>query len=481
MPSLLIIDDEPNVRFSLKRAFQGNAIDITTAENGQQGIDAVRKHPPDAVLLDVKLPDRSGMDVFREIQTMDQRIPVVMITAHGSTHTAIEAMKHGAFEYLVKPLDLTELRRVVDRAMQASRLSRAVPITDSDSFPSVEDGYLVGRSRGMQDVYKAIGRVAPSDVTVLLLGESGTGKELVASAIVQHSRRANGPFLAVNCAAIPEGLLESELFGHERGAFTGAERRRIGRFEQASGGTIFLDEIGDMSGATQAKVLRLLQDQRFERVGGTEVIQTDTRIIAATNQDLSNLVLDGRFRRDLYYRLNVYSITLPPLRERMEDLPDLVDHFLAVAAAEVGRRVRQVAPETLELLANYNWPGNVRELQGVVKNALVNAATDVLTPDCLPTSLRERDAFWIRLSESHAIDLNVTAIVRRLLEDGQYDIYHKTLLAVDHTILHEVLRAVGDNQVEAARRLGISRTTLRAKLQNIANYRNKGIKPDGQS
>ena len=340
-------------------------------------------------------------------------------------------------------------------------MCRVQALFDGDKPPSDVTDRIVGRSPAMQEIYKSIGRVSRSDVTVLLLGESGVGKELVARAIYQHSPRKELPFLAINCAAIPETLLESELFGHERGAFTGAERQRIGKFEQASKGTIFLDEIGDMSAATQAKVLRLLQDQRFERVGGSETIQTHARIIAATNQNLEELVQSGRFRRDLFYRLNVYSICIPPLRERKDDIPLLVDHFVHQDASDGNRRVRHIAPETLQLLQRHHWPGNVRELQATIKNALVNARTDVLTPDCLPRAVQLPD------EGSRTMDGETTLVrfVRELLRSNDSDIYRKVIFAVDEIVLREMLLAVDDNQVEAANRLGISRTTLRAKLQ----------------
>jgi two-component system nitrogen regulation response regulator GlnG len=317
----------------------------------------------------------------------------------------------------------------------------------------------------MQEVFKAIGRVAATDVSVLILGESGTGKELVAQAIHYHSRRGTKPMLAINCAAIPETLLESELFGHERGAFTGAEKRRVGKFEQASGSTIFLDEIGDMTGATQAKVLRVLQDQRFERVGGSETIQADARVIAATNQELEELSATGRFRQDLYYRLKVYTITLAPLRERMEDMPLLIDHFIQLYNAELGKRVRSASPETIGLLRRYTWPGNVRELQGAIKNALVNATGEVITPDCLPANIRQGGSTVSQIAGTAGDgQCNIVGYVRRLLDAAEPDIYHKVQSAVDRAVLDEVMRFSENNQVEAARVLGISRTTLRAKL-----------------
>lgn len=465
--TLLVIDDEAGVRFSLKRTLTSQDVSVETAETGRLGLEALTKKLPDVVLLDIRLPDMSGLDALIAIRKIDQRLPVVMITAHGTTDTAIEATKRGAFDYLLKPFDLPTLRTVVQRALESSRLTRRPAVVpNADNAAAVGDR-IVGRSGVMQDVFKAIGRVAESDINVLLLGESGVGKELVARAIYQHSRRSAEPFLAINCAAIPETLLESELFGHEKGSFTGADRQRIGRFEQASGGTIFLDEIGDMSPAIQAKVLRLLQDQRFERVGGSETIQADVRVIAATNQNLPELVAAGRFRQDLFYRLNTYTILIPPLRSRLDDLPLLVEHFIKVYCAVVSKQVSVAAPETLELLASYPWPGNVRELQGVIKTALVNSTSDVLTPDCLPESiLHPLEGGTVGGTNDEAV-LDLMSYVKRMITNGDHHLYRKVQFAVDRAVFREVLDAVGGNQVEAARMLGISRTTLRAKLQNM--------------
>jgi two-component system nitrogen regulation response regulator GlnG len=390
-----------------------------------------------------------------------------MMTAFAATNTAIEAMKRGAFDYLTKPVDLKQLRAVISKALGLREMTQAPLEFEGVAQLETPTETIVGRSAPMQEVYKAIGRVAATNVNVLILGESGTGKELVARAIHHHSRRSSKPLLAINCAAIPETLLESELFGHERGSFTGADKRRVGKFEQASGGTIFLDEIGDMTGPTQAKVLRVFQDQRFERVGGNESVRTDTRLIAATNQNLEELAAEGRFRRDLYYRLKVYTIHVPALRQRLEDLPLLVDHFIKLYTADVGKCVRSASSETIEVLNRYLWPGNVRELQGAVKNALVNATDKVLTPDCLPANIRKGVApigEWSRPTDER---LEVTELVRRLLRDGETELYRKVLFAVDRAVIQEILMHVNDNQVEAARRLGISRTTLRAKLQSL--------------
>ena len=318
----------------------------------------------------------------------------------------------------------------------------------------------------MQELYKSIGRIAPQDVTVLILGESGTGKEMVARAIYQHSRRHLAPLLAINCAAIPEPLLESELFGHERGAFTGADRRRIGKFEQASGGTIFMDEVGDMAVATQAKLLRLLQDGQFERVGGNVTIRTDVRLIAATNQDLESLAAAGRFRQDLFYRLNVLTIRIPPLRERIDDIPLLVQYFLGRMNRQFDRHVHEMSPEAMQLLKQHNWPGNVRELQSVVKHALIHTPGDIVTPEGLPMPLRETSSS-AQAPSGLGGELEVARLARSLLEDGRGNIYYHVQAAVDRVVLNVVLEQVKGNQVEAADLLGISRNTLRSKLRNL--------------
>lgn len=460
---ILVVDDEASVRYSLTKTLASETVMVESCETARAGIERVRAGGVDLVLLDVRLPDMSGIEALSALREIDPRLTVVVITAHGTTDTAIEATKRGAFDYLLKPFDLPTLRTVVERAMEANRLAHRSIATEASNADAdaPDDDQLVGRSAAMQEVFKAIGRVAESDVNVLLLGESGAGKELVARAIYQHSRRSDKPFLAINCAAIPENLLESELFGHERGAFTGADRQRVGRFEQADGGTVFLDEIGDMSPSIQAKVLRLLQDQRFERVGGNDTIQTDVRVIAATNQNLPELVAAGRFRQDLFYRLNTYTIALPPLRGRRDDVLPLVEHFLRRHSAEVGRRVTSVAPEAVRLLEAYDWPGNVRELQGAVKTALVNATSDVLTPDCLPEAIRTMGERVERTADG---SLDVAQLARQLIAGGTGHVYRKVVLAVDRVVLDEALRVTDGNQVEASALLGISRTTLRAKL-----------------
>jgi len=464
MPVLLVIDDEPAILHAFRRGFQQSDVTVLTAASAAEGLAMVTQHDPDVVLLDLALPDRSGLDVFRRIHQRHPKILVIFITGHGTTETAIEAMKLGAFDYLLKPLELAHVRELVARASAISRLMRVPAVTEDEPMQEPAD-VLVGRCPAMQDVYKAIGRVAPQDVTVLIRGETGTGKELVARAIYHHSRRATAPFLAINCAAIPETLLESELFGHERGAFTGAERKRIGKFEQCSGGTLFLDEIGDMTPLTQAKILRVLQAQQFERLGGNETIQTNVRIIAATNRDLEHLIAAGQFRSDLYYRLSVFPIVLPPLRERGDDLPLLVHHFLKQLGPELEKEVQEVAPETLDVLRQYAWPGNVRELQSLLKQALLHATGPVLLPDFLPAALRTPKDIPPSVPDMSFPDWERFLTDR--LRAGSTELYAEVLTAMERQLLTRVLRHTEGNQLQAAQILGITRNSLRHKLRAL--------------
>jgi nitrogen regulation protein NR(I) len=465
MPRLLVVDDEPNVLYSIEKTFRSDSLEVTGAQTGSRAIELVQELRPDVAILDVRLSDISGLDLFDHIRQIDPRLPVIIVTAYGATETAIEAMKRGAYEYLLKPIDLPQLRELVQRALELSRF-RHVPAI----FDEREDGSnaerIIGRSPAMQEVYKAIGRVAGSDVTVLITGESGTGKELVARALWQHSARADKTFLAINCAAIPDTLLESELFGHEKGAFTGAERRRIGRFEQANGGTLFLDEVGDMSAGAQAKLLRVLQEQCFERIGGEESIRTDVRLLAATNKDLELEVAAKRFRNDLLFRLNDFAIHLPPLRQRREDIPLLADHFFRMLSKTLGRAVHRMAPEVNERLLQYDWPGNVRQLQSVLKYAIIRASGDVLTLDALPENLLQASSIPQKTAEAGRMPELATRTAE-LLRNGETDLYHQLCLEMDRTVLDVVLRHVKGNQVQASELLGISRTTLRAKLRAL--------------
>jgi DNA-binding NtrC family response regulator len=471
MANLLLVDDEPKLIFKqVSHVFAPRGSRIELVRSGSEAIGHIAKNQTDVVLLDVSLPDMSGLEVYRRIRQIDARIPVIFITATTSAETAIEAMRHGAYEYLFKPLDLERLEEVVTEALEVAHWMRQPAVVADGDNAAVEEfrgDVIVGRCPAMGEVYKAIGRVADQNVIVLIAGESGTGKELVARAVYQHSGRSDKPFLAINCAAIPESLLESELFGHEKGAFTGADRRRIGKFEQCNGGTIFLDEIGDMPLATQGKILRLLQDQKFERVGGNETIQTDVRVIAATNRDLKASSEQGKFRPDLYYRLSVFTIRLPPLRERGDDLPMLVNYYLRRFSCELGKDVREVAPETMERLRKYAWPGNIRQLQSIVKQALLHATGSVL----IPAFLRSAEATTETTPGAASREgwAAFTTFIRGRLESGSTDLNAESQLEVDRVLLPAVLEFTDANQFQAAKILGLSRQTLRQRLRTIGH------------
>lgn len=442
-------------------------MNLITASSAAEGLEQVQSADPDVIILDVDLAGQSGLELFRQIKELDSRVPVIFITGHGTTATAIEAMQLGAYEYLLKPLELDQLLDLVDRAFEISRLMKIPPVIAENAETTDAPDALVGRCPAMQTVYKAIGRVASQDVTVLILGESGTGKELVARAIYHYSRRAMGPFLAINCAAIPDALLESELFGHEKGAFTGADRRRIGKFEQCNGGTLFLDEIGDMSPLTQTKILRVLQGQEFERVGGNEVIRSNVRVVAATNRDLEKMVGEGTFRGDLFYRLNVFTIHLPALRDRGEDIPLLARHFVQRFAKELNTEVQSIADEAMQLLTQYAWPGNVREFQSVIKQALLQTTGPVLLPEFLPTTIRNRPDAADQVASSALELTSLSTFIQQRLRAETTSLYAECQAITDRHLFKLVLEHAGGNLSKAARILGITRATLRTKLSSL--------------
>jgi two-component system, NtrC family, nitrogen regulation response regulator GlnG len=463
MPKLLIVDDEEALCYSFRRVLSAEgAYEVRTAGTAAEGLEVFQSEGADVVVLDLQLPDRSGLELFYDLRQRDAHCPIIFMTAHGTADTAIEAMKHGAFDYQVKPVDLEQFTQLLRRAFEAARLMRVPAL-----LPTEDEGdRIIATCRAMQEMCKTIGRLAPQDVTVLICGESGTGKELVARALYHHSRRADAPFLAINCAAIPETLLESELFGHEKGAFTGADRRRIGKFEQCDGGTLFLDEIGDMPLALQAKMLRILQDQHFARVGGQETVQTNVRLLAATNQDLPALVEAGRFRSDLYYRLSMVKIDIPPLRVRQGDLEELAHEFLFRYAREMSIAIQGFAPETLELLRQYSWPGNVRELQGVIRQALLTGRGHVLLPEFLPENLRCPPQPPPESQDGVSAVAGLKALAASLLHKGGNNIYAEAVAALEHILLPCVLRHTGNHRTRASELLGISRATLSQKLRS---------------
>ena len=478
MAHLLLIDDDAvHVPEQVRQTFPAPEYRVAVTDSGGAGIEHVRRASPDVVLLDLHLPDRPGLEVYRAIRAIDARIPVIFITTAKTADTAIEAVKRGAFDYLPKPLDLEQLRRVVAEALEVARMRVPVRIAEAPAHPDT-DGAMLGASTKMLEIYKAIGRVAAQDVTVLVTGESGTGKELVARAIYQHSARSNAPFLALNCAAIPENLLESELFGHERGAFTGAERRRIGKFEQCNGGTVLLDEIGDMPLTLQAKILRLLQDQTFERLGGNETIRTDVRLIASTHRDLRVRAAEDKFRPDLYYRLGVFTIHLPPLRERVDDLPILVQHYLRKFSAELGREVREIAPDALARLRAYSWPGNIRELQSVLRQALLRASGGVLLSAFLP----ELSGVFGQTRAAGVVEqtFDLERFIRQRLSPTTNDLAAETHREVDRLLMTLALEYTNGNHRDASRMLGISRQTMRMRLRALGLHVAHSVEPDDE-
>jgi two-component system nitrogen regulation response regulator GlnG len=468
---ILIADDEDNVRWVLERGLKQAGYEVTGVRDGDAALRAFEAELFDLVFLDVKMPGVDGLTALARLRETRGDALVVMMTAHGTMDTAIQAMQKGAYDYIAKPFDLDEVVLLAERALAAARLTDEVMRLRTGLREVWEFGALIGRHPRMQEVYKTIGRIASSDVTVLLRGESGTGKELVARAIHHYSRRAGRPFVAVSCAAIPGTLLESELFGHERGAFTDAKERRLGKLELAHGGTFYLDEVGDMPLDLQTKLLRALQERTIERVGGNDPIRIDVRVLAATHRDLEAMMKEGRFREDLYYRLNVVTLNLPPLRERRRDIPLLVDHFLAKYARDLGDRA--VAPDALDRLVGYDWPGNVRELENVIQRAMVMATSGVILPEHLPIGP-------VSAAASVAVDATLEDIIERKLLDcvrglrshASANLYDLMIGLVEKPLLRAVLRETAGNQVRAAQLLGINRNTLRKKLTE------HGIDPD---
>jgi nitrogen regulation protein NR(I) len=469
MNKILVVDDEKNVLSSFRRIFK--EYEVITAPNGIEGLDKVREELPDAVVMDIKMPGIDGLEVFKQIKVINSKLPVIIMTAYGTTETAIEAMKLGAFEYTLKPFDINEMREFIKKALEINRLMK-VEVVYGVSKEKVEADRIIGSSPAMQRIYKSIGQVASSDVTVLLRGESGTGKELVARAIYQHSLKKDKPFLAVNCAAIPETLLESELFGYEKGAFTGAQTKRIGRFEQCNGGTIFLDEIGDMSLSTQAKILRVLEQRTLERLGSNETIKVDVRIISATHKNLEEMLKKGQFREDLYFRLNVVSINIPPLRERLEDVPLLVNYFLRRYNRELGKELQRVSKEALEILQGYAWPGNVRELENVIKRAVVLGKGNILSPEYL----EPRSTFVPeRRQELSAL---VKGIIKERLKLSKSNLYKEIMQEIEKELIIETLKMTQGNQTQTAKLLGITRPTLKEKIREYSLRKEFKIKED---
>lgn len=461
--SILIIDDDDQIRTSFQKLLGEEGYDVDGAASGEAGLTRIVKQAPDVVILDIRLPGMSGLETLREIHQIEPRLPVIIMTAYGTTETAIEAIKIGAFDYILKPFDIPEMLAVIRKALAASHFMRSPVEMDGAPEQSTREA-IIGRSPVMQEIYKAIGRVAPTDATVLIRGDSGTGKELVARAIYQHSRRADKPFLVINCVAIPETLLESELFGYEKGSFTGAAHRRIGKIEQAHGGTVFLDEIGDMPMSLQAKILRLLQEKSIERLGGRETIPVDVRILAATNRNLEKAILENRFREDLYYRLKVVTIWLPPLAQRPGDIPVLTAWFLARHTAECAQNNPGITDAAQALLNGYSWPGNVRELANTIQKALIFNRGAPLSFEDISQALGTGEG--IRQSDDASNDALMRQWLRQELLAKQSDhVFEACMEHVAALLITEALNLTDGNRSRAAKLLGVSRPTLHARIE----------------
>jgi nitrogen regulation protein NR(I) len=457
MSAILVVDDQKTVCYSLQRLLQAEGYDVVTETNGERALELVAGAAPDLVIMDVRMPEIDGIEALGRIKESHPEIQVIMMTAFSTTEKAIQAMKLGAYDYLLKPFDNDELLIRVRGAIKAKELVKEV-VTFNETEDYTKGERIIGKSPLMLDIYKQIGRVAPTDATVFIRGESGTGKELIARAVYHYSKRADKPFLAVNCAAIPEQLLENELFGHERGAFTGAEFRRIGKCEQCDGGTLFLDEIGDMSLPLQAKVLRFLQDGTFHRVGGNETIKSDLRLIAATNKDIEDMVKKGAFREDLFYRINVVTITLPPLRDRKEDIGHLVQYFIGKYNKRIGKEIKGITSEVLDCFKGYAWPGNVRELENSIQKAMVFCNSDYLSMECCE-NLKLR-----RIGSCASVEEAIKNLVDLAFKDCCHERFQDMVNTIEKGMVKRAMELTKGNQVHAAKLLGISRNTLRKKM-----------------
>jgi DNA-binding NtrC family response regulator len=448
--SVLIVDDEVGTRESIKMILK-NDYEVLLAKNAEEAFLQIKEHSPDVILLDIILPDIDGLRVLEKIKASDPDAIVIMITATKTIKTAVEAMKLGAYDYVTKPFDIDELRLIISRSLSTQALEKEVKYLRKEIGKSFGPGNIIGKSKAMEDIFAVVRQIADSKSTVLIMGESGTGKELVSRAIHYGSNRKNFPFVTINCAAIPETLIESELFGHERGAFTNAIEKKLGRFEIAHRGTLFLDEIGELSLSTQAKILRFLEEKEFNRVGGSKTIKVDVRLITATNRDLKQLLKKGAFREDLYYRINVVPIVIPPLRERKEDIPTLLDHFMKKFNTENNKKVKGVSKEALELMMNYDWPGNVRELENLIERVIALTANEYIQPNELPFSL-------INIPKINGLKDSVL--------DGKVP-FLEAEEEFERGIILDALKRANFIQSHAAEMLGISRRILKYKMDKL--------------
>lgn len=467
MEKILVVDDEKDVHYSFQRILESDGYEILSATSGKEALKQIQRSLPDLILLDVRLTDVNGLELLKTIKYRYPDSLVIVMTAFGTSQSIIEAMQRGAYDFVVKPFDVLRMKQIIEEALEAKRKIAQADLLSGlcSRAPGGFEEPIVGKTEAMRHIYKMIGNVAPRDVNVLITGESGTGKELVARSFHAYSLRSSKTFLPLNCSAIPETLLEGELFGYERGAFTGAVRQRGGKVELCDGGTLFLDEIGDMSLSIQSKILRFLQDGEFKRLGGNQVLHADVRVLAATNKDILGCIQEGIFREDLYYRLNVVNIHIPPLRERREDIPLLVEHFVQKFNKELGLSLTGLAPEALERLVEYAWPGNVRELENCVKRAMVLARSKVLLEEDFSGLLRSETPPQEKVDLDRLLDEMMEVAFKRISAEGVDSRKGGLFARLERHIVATALRATNGNQVQASRLLGISRTTLRSKLK----------------
>jgi len=468
MAHILLMDDSPEVRLILGQELEREGYRVTVLDKADRSFETLAAGGIDLVVTDNRMPGITGIEFLKEMRQRGLLVPVILMTGHGTVETAVEAMKLGAFDYLIKPIDLTEildeLTAMVAEAIEAGRLIRERVSLPGESVIADSSTVLIGTSKPMQQVYKLIGQLAAGDSPVLVRGETGTGKEIIARAVFQHSRRCDKPFVAVNCAAIPEQLLESELFGYEKGAFTGADRKKIGKFEQANGGTILLDEIGDMSLPTQAKILRVLQEGEIQRLGTTEQFKIDVRVIACTHRDLETAIRDHTFREDLFYRLNGVTLRLPPLRERVGDLPLLAEHFLVRAAAAIGRTAPSLADAALQKLLQHNWPGNIREFQNVIRRAVLVCRGDRVTPGDLEFGSSSAPSNSPQAAADDAVEL-ARKLACWALDGGHTNLYSMLHDILERELLRTALDRLSGNKAQVAKRLGMARNTVISRIQ----------------
>ncbi|OGV96838.1 MAG: hypothetical protein A3I04_07235 [Nitrospinae bacterium RIFCSPLOWO2_02_FULL_39_110] len=460
MKNILVVDDEESLRWVLKKGLGKRGYNVHTAENGKTALSFLSKNEYLLIFLDIFLPDINGLKLLEDIKKERENIVVVIMTAQGTMKSTIEAMQKGAYDYITKPFDMEEIYLLIDRIENLKRLEKRVCTLEEELKIKYDAGEIIGKSQKMKEVFKMIGRAASSDATVFITGESGTGKELVARALYMSSKRSKGPFVAVNCAAIPKELIESELFGYEKGAFTGAAELREGKFELADGGTLFLDEIGDMDISLQAKLLRVIQEREFYRIGGRIPIKVDVRIITATNQDIDNAIREKRFREDLYHRLNVITIFLPPLRERREDIPILAKYFLKRFSNELNSNVKNITDDAIDILKSHEWKGNVRELENIIKRAVVISSSDSIISEHLP--------FNADLKLKAAAKSNTDFILAKVQDTiGKGNLYNEIIREVEKELLGVILKKTEWNQLKAAEILGINRNTLSRKIKEL--------------